>query len=229
MSAATTTSPEDFAAVQARRRAMMQAGLAKRYAADRRFRWLGFSAVAFSALMLAFLLVSMASSGFAGFQRSELRFAVPIKDQLLVDPARLTQADPLGALDSAGLPMAVDTAAEQALGKDGATLLGNGAWRDLGNRLIAQPDLLNSTTLDVSLPASDDLANAQRGTGEPALQARARDLVNQGKLARVFDWGFLSRSDATSPQAVGIWGALKGSMMTMLVTLLMAFPVGVLA
>jgi phosphate transport system permease protein len=44
-----------------------------------------------------------------------------------------------------------------------------------------------------------------------------------------FDPGFLTRSDATSPQAVGIWGALKGSMLTMLVTLALAFPIGVFA
>jgi phosphate transport system permease protein len=43
------------------------------------------------------------------------------------------------------------------------------------------------------------------------------------------DLAFLSRADATGPQAVGIWGALKGSMLTMLVTLLLAFPIGVFA
>jgi phosphate transport system permease protein len=57
----------------------------------------------------------------------------------------------------------------------------------------------------------------------------ARKLADEGKLVRVWDWGFLTRSDATHAQAVGIWGALKGSMLTMAVTLGIAFPVGVLA
>ena len=48
-------------------------------------------------------------------------------------------------------------------------------------------------------------------------------------MVSAFDPGFLSRSDATEPQTVGIWGALKGSILTMLVTLLLAFPVGVLS
>ncbi|MFM5894608.1 MAG: phosphate ABC transporter permease PstA [Novosphingobium sp.] len=43
------------------------------------------------------------------------------------------------------------------------------------------------------------------------------------------DWSFLTASDATDPTKVGIWGALKGSMMTMAVTLALAFPVGVFA
>jgi phosphate transport system permease protein len=40
---------------------------------------------------------------------------------------------------------------------------------------------------------------------------------------------FLSGSDATEPDRVGIWGAFKGSLLTMIVTLLLAFPVGVLS
>jgi len=44
-----------------------------------------------------------------------------------------------------------------------------------------------------------------------------------------FNQGFLSNSDATDPTAVGIWGAFKGSLLTMLVTLALSFPVGVLS
>jgi phosphate transport system permease protein len=44
-----------------------------------------------------------------------------------------------------------------------------------------------------------------------------------------FSLGFLTGSDATDPSRVGVWGALKGSLLTMLVTLSLAFPVGALA
>lgn len=43
------------------------------------------------------------------------------------------------------------------------------------------------------------------------------------------DWQFLSSSDATDPSSAGIWGAFKGSLWTMLVTLALSFPLGVLA
>jgi phosphate transport system permease protein len=43
------------------------------------------------------------------------------------------------------------------------------------------------------------------------------------------DWQFLTSSDSTEPDVAGVWGALKGSLWTMLVTLLLAFPLGVLA
>ena len=44
-----------------------------------------------------------------------------------------------------------------------------------------------------------------------------------------FSSAFLSGSDATDPVRAGIWGALKGSLLTLLVTIALAFPVGVLS
>ncbi|HEX4874468.1 MAG TPA: phosphate ABC transporter permease PstA [Sphingorhabdus sp.] len=43
------------------------------------------------------------------------------------------------------------------------------------------------------------------------------------------DWAFLSGSDSTDPANAGVWSAVKGSILTMLVTLALAFPMGVLA
>ncbi|MDF2637260.1 MAG: pstA [Novosphingobium lindaniclasticum] len=43
------------------------------------------------------------------------------------------------------------------------------------------------------------------------------------------DWSFLSGSDSTDPDIAGVWGAAKGSLLTMAVTLLLSFPMGVLA
>ncbi len=215
--------------IRALRRARMEAGLARRYAVDRLFRLAGLSAVVFSALVLAFLLVSMTANGVSGFKRSELRMAVPIRGSMQIDAQRLGQPDPAGGLELAGLPHVIDAAANAAFGKGGARLLADDAWREVADMLIADPSLLNNAVLNVSLPASDKLATAQRGDGDPDLRVIATRLEREGKLVRAFDFGFLTRSDATSPQSVGIWGALKGSILTMLVTLVLAFPVGVLA
>ncbi|AXB77487.1 phosphate ABC transporter permease PstA [Novosphingobium sp. P6W] len=43
------------------------------------------------------------------------------------------------------------------------------------------------------------------------------------------DWSFLSGSDSTNASIAGVWGATKGSLLTMGVTLLLSFPMGVLA
>jgi phosphate transport system permease protein len=42
-------------------------------------------------------------------------------------------------------------------------------------------------------------------------------------------WEFLQASDSTDPATAGVWGALKGSFLTILVTMGLAFPIGVLS
>ena len=79
------------------------------------------------------------------------------------------------------------------------------------------------------LPATTDIDTAAKADGTPLAEKRAQALTDAGQLRTGFNWGFLSGSDSTDPTAVGIWGALKGSLLTMLVTLVLAFPIGVLS
>src|SRR5690606_30901664 len=102
------------------------------------------------------------------------------------------------------------------------------AWRQVAAEVADNPQLLNGQA-EFGLPISDRLATALSGDGQLELQPLARELADRGALTKRFDFGFLTRSDATDAQQVGIWGALKGSILTMLVTLILAFPIGVLA
>ncbi|MFN3516361.1 MAG: phosphate ABC transporter permease PstA [Novosphingobium sp.] len=205
------------------------AHLQKRYAAERRFKAIGLLAVLFSGFVLAFLLINMTSNAIGGFKRWELRFPIDLAaGGLTIDPTQLQGPEPMQALQGAGLADVVTFAAAQAAGDQAASEILDGAWREVGEELIDNPQRLQGK-LEVSLPVSDDLAGAARGGGPPEMQALAEKLKADGKLVNALDPGFLSRADATGPQAVGIWGALKGSMLTMLVTLALAFPIGVLA
>ncbi len=205
------------------------ARIRKRYAAERRFRAIGLAAVVFSALVLAFLLWTMTANAVGGFKRAELHFPIDFSSGVLaVDPAQLQGPQAMQALEGAGLAEVVAFAAADAAGDKAAAELNDGAWREIAAALIAEPSRLRGK-LDAALPVSDDFAAARRGEGPPEPIAEAQRLEAEGKLVHAFDSGFLTRSDGTGPQAVGIWGALKGSMLTMLVTLLLAFPVGVFA
>ena len=225
MTDASTTAARTVATTAER----VAARLRQRNAAEKRFRALGLGAVLLSALVLAFLLISMTSSGAGGFKRSELVFPIDFRAApLQIDARRLSQPDPQAGLELAGLREAVIRAAERSLGADGAAELSDVAWREVAEQLIADPVLLQSR-FEVSLPASADLASAMRGGDSAQNKALAERLVGEGKLRRAWDPGFLTRSDATEAQAVGIWGALKGSILTMAVTLILAFPIGVLS
>jgi phosphate transport system permease protein len=79
------------------------------------------------------------------------------------------------------------------------------------------------------LPASAEIASAAEGEGSEEARAAYARLDAQGLTRTRFNSTFLGSADATDPAAVGIWGAFKGSLLTMLVTLALAFPIGVLS
>ena len=206
-----------------------EARLRKRYAAERRFRMAGIFAILFSVVVLAFLLVTMSINGIGGFQRAEVAVSIDFTEAGMAgDPTVLAQRGGLQNLEAQGLPSVVEFFAGEQTGTDGARILGSGAWREVGEAIIDDPSLLRrSETFD--LPASPALAAALNGEGPEETRTLAARLADDGKLATGFDSGFLTRADATDPQTVGIWGALKGSILTMIVTLVLAFPIGVLA
>ncbi|WAT18242.1 phosphate ABC transporter permease PstA [Aurantiacibacter sp. MUD11] len=206
-----------------------EARLKKRYAAERRFKAVGLSAILFSVAVLVFLLVNMTINGIGGFQRAELRVPVDFTQAALtVNPSLEEERAIVQSLQSQGLGEVIELAAVEALGEEGAAQVNREAWRLVAQDIAADPSMLRQQ-VELWLPTSESLASAYAGDGNVDLQPLARQLADQGLLEDRFDTGFLERADATDPQLVGIWGALKGSMLTMLVTLLLAFPIGVLA
>ncbi|MCZ8369609.1 MAG: phosphate ABC transporter permease PstA [Porphyrobacter sp.] len=206
-----------------------EARLARRYRQERNFRRIGLGAVVFSVAVLVFLLGNMLLNGIAGFQRTEIEVTIDFPASGLAgDATSLTAPSAVQTLEMQGLPKLVTIFAEEQVGKDAAAQIAPEAWRDVAAALAEDPSLITRSET-FSLPTTSAFAAALSGEGEPGLQALAAKLSDEGKLSRNFDRGFLTRSDATSPQSVGIWGALKGSMLTMLVTLVLAFPIGVLS
>ncbi len=59
--------------------------------------------------------------------------------------------------------------------------------------------------------------------------ALVEDLRAKDRIEEVTNWRFFTSSDSTQPEIAGIYGALIGSMWTMLVTFSLAFPIGVMA
>ncbi|WP_307098953.1 phosphate ABC transporter permease PstA [Sphingomonas sp. SORGH_AS_0950] len=203
--------------------------LRRRYAAERRFRLIGMAAVALSAAFLAFLLITMVAQGIGGFTQTRVTLPVDLAAaDLPVEPARLKGRGADLALAGAGLEHAVDGAATQAFGADGTDLLSPGAWIVVRDAIKADPALLRGTTR-FSLPVASAYDVAAKGEGTPEAEALVTRLKARGVLSTGWNLTFLTDADATDPTRVGIWGAAKGSLLTMLVTLALAFPIGVLA
>lgn len=207
----------------------MQRRIRRRYAAERRFRLLGLGAVLMSAGFLVFLLVTMMANGLGGFSRTEIKLPIDFpKAGLTLDTSRLSGPGADLALAGAGIQDATDTAAIAAFGKDGDKLISDGAWLKVRSAVKADPTLLRGRAT-IAVPASDSIDIAAKGKGSPEAEAIVARLKAAGALTTGFNLSFLKEADSTDPTMVGIWGALKGSIFTMIVTLLLAFPVGVLA
>jgi len=207
----------------------MRRRIARRYAAERRFKLLGLAAVLLSAGFLAFLLITMIGNGARGFTRTEI--ALPIDFQhsvIMIDPATLQSPAAQQALANANLPAVIDTAANTAFGEGGARMISPGAQIAVRKAILADPTVLNGTAT-ITVPASEGIDVAAKGHGDAANEAAVNRLKQAGALSTGFNLRFLTASDGTDPTLVGIWGALKGSLITMGITLALSFPIGVLA
>lgn len=207
----------------------MRQRIARRYAQERRFRWMGLGAVLISAGFLLFLLVTMASSGLSGFVRTEIALPIDLPhSDAVIDPVMLRSPNAEQVLANANLPTVTAKAAEKAFGRDGDSYIAESAWIAVKDAIRRDPSMLDHVA-NVRVPAATAIDLAAKHEGTPQAEKAVAMLRERGMLHSAFNLGFLTASDGTDPVQVGIWGAFKGSLLTMLVTLLLSFPVGVLS
>ncbi|HEX8553899.1 MAG TPA: phosphate ABC transporter permease PstA [Sphingomonas sp.] len=195
----------------------------QRHAAERRFRLLGAAAVLTAGAFLLVLLATIVAQGWRGFTETRVTLTIDLAAaRLPITPAMLRGPGARLALAEAGLEPAVAGAATR-LAPD---LLSDGAWLRVRDAIVADPSLLN-TRATFTLPVAEHVDQAWKRDGSPqgeAIVARLAPRLSTGPA-----WSFLTGSDATDPTRAGIWGALKGSLLVMAVTLAIAFPIGTLA
>jgi phosphate transport system permease protein len=196
---------------------VMQKRIARRYAAERRFKAMGFAAVALSTLFLR------------GFQRTEV--AVDFDFPALTSgasAASITGANAVSAFNSMDIPGVVELAVTQQYGEQGSAFLTSAAAANVRQMLEGDPELITGKQR-LWLPAESGIDIAYKTTGDASAEKAVASLAERDALRTGFNWTFLTGADATDPSAVGIWAAFKGSLMTMAITLLLAFPIGVFA
>lgn len=209
--------------------AAMQKRIASRYAAERRFKLFGLGAVLLSGFFLAFLLFVMVGNGLRGFTYTNVEVPIDFKAMpLTIDASRLDGPDADQAIANAGLSDIVAFAADEALGPDGSKMISENAWKEVRAEIKADPKLLEGKT-SFHLPASSEVDIAAKEGAKGALGAKVDALQRDGKLSTGLHTPFFTNADATDPAVAGIWGALKGSVLTILIAFLIAFPTGVLA
>ncbi|MEK9679343.1 MAG: phosphate ABC transporter permease PstA, partial [Rhodospirillaceae bacterium] len=97
-----------------------------------------------------------------------------------------------------------------------------GTTQTLWVKASADIDMLQKGFIDRDVPQSERRVNDKQ-------LAWYDKLASENKIERQFNTTFFSHADSREPEQAGILGALVGTALTLLVTLLMSFPVGVAA
>jgi phosphate transport system permease protein len=218
---------------------IMQRNLKRRYAAERRFRLYGLVSIIMALLFMLLLFTAIVGAGHSAFVQSQISLKIPLDrasfPALADDTQGYMKADYTGMIKQAlraQFPDVNSRGDKRALYQ----LVSPGAIYTLRDHVLANPELVGST-IDIWLPADDDVDmfvkghfdDEQSATGRLSEQQAAwvTALQEEGRLETHFNSTFFTAGDSREPELSGIRGALVGSFLTLLVTLLLSFPIGV--
>ncbi|MDJ0950011.1 MAG: phosphate ABC transporter permease PstA [Alphaproteobacteria bacterium] len=214
----------------------------KRYAVERRFRLYGIAGVIVALLALVVLIGSMAWRGHSAFIQSYVQLEFHLDAERL-DPQGTRDVGLLQRADYGGLvrtairerfPEVKGRRDKRAL----SALISTGAADKLRKIVLEDADTIG-TTVKIWVPLSDDADMFLKGyidRNVPESERRLNDkqiawldqLEADGALEKRFNARFFASGDSREPELAGIRGAVAGSFFTLLVTLLLAFPMGVM-
>lgn len=223
--------------------AIVTASLRRRYWAERRFRAYGMAAIVAALTFLVYLFFVIFSNGIGAFRQSELKLDI-YYDPAVIDPAGTRNPDELRAADyqalvRASLKKKFPDVEGRAATRELTRLVSGSAAFELQREVVDDPNLIGTTRAEWVL-ASDAVDLLKKGHIERSLPEAERplsddqlrwvdQLTTDGSLALRFNRTFLSRGDSREPENAGIWGAVVGSFYTLVLTLLLSFPIGVAA
>ncbi|MDA1320380.1 MAG: phosphate ABC transporter permease PstA [Proteobacteria bacterium] len=225
------------------RLAQISKSLHKRHKREKRLKTAGIAAITLAIGFLVVLMVNIFSNGYTALLQSEVRVNLEIpKEKLLgedgqIDPQKSLAFNWSGLVKKSfrkGFP-AFKGMSDQRMLND---LVSDNAGYELRLAIEKNPALVNQTSFWVK--TSDDLDMLLKGrinTSLPEKLRRIKDnqldwinqLEQQGDLRKVFNSTFFTSADSREPESAGILGAIVGSAMALMVTIIIALPLAVMA
>ncbi len=216
--------------------------LNKRYKAEQRFRLYGQSAIFMALLFLTIFIFKIFSTGYSAFQKTWLIVPVNFDAELMMLDENPTKQD-IEDADYYEIALQsmwnLDPNANEDQQNQLKRMVSYFFEREIKQELLKDPNLLGKTK-EVYLTASDDLdqvfkANYPRDLPED--QRRVSDyqlkifdqLVANGNVESKFNISFFTNADSREAELAGIASSFMGSIFSILVCLMIAFPVAVLA
>ena len=211
--------------------------LKRRYRAEQRFKLMGIGAIFIALAFLVFLLSTILLSGYSAFTQTYIKLDVTLDEKFFPDED-LAKGDFQGIVKASLYSMFPEVSGRQnkrSLNK----LVSKGAAFQLMDMVRENPKLIG-TSFSIWVPAKDDVDMLMKGNidmDQPEANRRIKDnqfewiktLEHGERLQMRFNKTFFTSGDSREPELAGIWSAAKGSFYTLVITLLLSFPMGVAA
>lgn len=214
--------------------------LARRYRAEKRFKAFGIGSIGIGLMALLLLFTDIIGKGYSAFFEHEIQLPITFDAEVLDisdprDEDELNYGNYQGVIRNAlaeRFPTVKGRQDTRALNQ----LVSTGAGYALRDMLREDPTLLGETRtlwlladddVDLFLKASDKQREDSRLNGKQ--QQWVDELEASGETRMVFNRSLFTYGDSREPEQAGILGAILGSLFTMIVTLVLSFPVGVAA
>ncbi len=233
----TDATPEQIGAGAEKRLARLRAGLKRRHARETRFKLYGQLAIAAAVVFLVILLGRIVEQGHTAFYTHTV--TVPI----YMDPARVDRAYPQGtnfeqlAAEQQLARWNIQDDAQGDLSRDMRGLFSS-ELKFVASDLVASREDVLGQTVPIAAPLSDDADLYLKGEisqETPEDQRRLNDrqiawldrMQAEGVIGSHFNTALFTNGDSTQPEIAGVLGAVVGSALMLLVTALIAIPLGV--
>jgi len=220
---------------------IVEENLNRRYRAEARFRWYGRAAIGFGVLCLVLLFSDIFMKGMGAFRLTSIQLPIYFDvESLGIDPQSAKEEWGTADWDSLykdALKELFPNVKKRKARKQLYSLVSNGAGFDLLDMVREDPSLLGQRK-DIWLLADDDIDTYYKTflDGEAYAARMSEDqqswiasLVEKDLISLYFNTKFFKNGDSREPEQAGIWGAVVGSFLVLIVTLALSFPIGVAA
>ncbi len=216
---------------------IIKSGIAKRYARETRFRIYGLSSIICGVAFLVFLLFTSISNGYTALLQTHIGldiglFAEDFGDDLSRES--LSKADYSGIIKKAlrqTFPEVTKRKEKKALYR----IISGGAQYQLRENVMDDPSLIGRS-VTYWLLADDEVDVFVKGRIDRDVPEQNRRIKNNTigwidelsankRVEKRFNIPFFTAGDSREPEQAGIRGAVMGSVFTILVTMLLAFPI----
>lgn len=220
-------------------REKVEKSMAKRRAAETRFRLYGMASILFGLLCLVVLFGDILSKGTSAFSQTVVEQTVLLDADYLGLTAQSSEKEIRAANFEGLIKRHLKKTYEPKGRKNRRALYGMvsaGASWQLIEAVQANPELLGKE-LSIALLADDAVDqwfkhDRERGYNDQFNEFQLTVLnqwIDEGQLHTRFNKLFFTNGDSREPELAGIHGAIKGTLLTLLVTFLLSFPIGVAA